>query len=56
MWWYVGAVLAGYVMADFGSGVFHWATDNYGNEKTPVFGGVIAAFQGHHLFPWTITK
>lgn len=91
-------VLCGYVFADFGSGVFHWATDNYGSDKTPVLGGVIAAFQvkitdysttrlptvmyqirpmgfvtgwmnawvadneslrfiqGHHLFPWTITK
>jgi hypothetical protein len=48
--------MCGYVFADFGSGVFHWATDNYGTDKTPVLGGVIAAFQGHHLFPWTITK
>ena len=31
------------------------ATDNYGNGKTPVFGTVIAAFQGHHSTPWTIT-
>lgn len=50
------AALLGYVFADLGSGVFHWSVDNYGSEKTPVFGGVIAAFQGHHLYPWTITK
>ena len=42
---YGTAVLCGFVFADFGSGVFHWATDNYGSDKTPVLGGVIAAFQ-----------
>mmetsp|Transcript_25823 Transcript_25823/g.43306 ORF Transcript_25823/g.43306 Transcript_25823/m.43306 type:complete len:347 (-) Transcript_25823:132-1172(-) len=49
------AVVLGYVFSDLGSGVFHWSVDNYGSEKTPAFGGVIAAFQGHHLYPWTIT-
>lgn len=43
------------VLGDFGTGVFHWATDNYGSIKTPVFGSVCAAFQGHHVTPWTIT-
>lgn len=52
----VTTVLAAYVLSDLGSGVFHWSVDNYGSDKTPLFGGVIAAFQGHHLFPWTITK
>jgi len=52
----VTTLLAAYVMSDLGSGIFHWSVDNYGNDKTPLFGGVIAAFQGHHLFPWTITK
>lgn len=28
----------GYEFADFGSGVYHWSIDNYGSEKTPVFG------------------
>ncbi|EEC43146.1 predicted protein, partial [Phaeodactylum tricornutum CCAP 1055/1] len=45
-----------WVIADFGSGVLHWATDNYGNGKTPVMGGIIAAFQGHHSAPWTIAQ
>ncbi|KAK3282675.1 hypothetical protein CYMTET_9596 [Cymbomonas tetramitiformis] len=49
-------IIAGYVMADLVSGVFHWGVDNYGNEKTPLLGNVIAAFQGHHMYPWTITK
>ena len=49
-------VLIGYEFADFGSGVYHWAMDNYGNAKTPVFGNQIIGFQGHHKHPWTITR
>lgn len=51
----VGAALAGYALSDLGSGIFHWSVDNYGGASTPVLGGVIAAFQGHHKEPWTIT-
>jgi ubiquitin-conjugating enzyme E2 variant len=43
------------VVGDFGTGVFHWSVDNYGSIKTPVVGTVCAAFQGHHVTPWTIT-
>ncbi len=49
-------VFLGYLFADFGTGVYHWAVDNYGNADTPVFGYQIAAFQGHHSAPWTITN
>lgn len=45
-----------WVLADFGSGVLHWSVDNYGNGRTPVMGSIIAAFQGHHSAPWTITE
>merc|ERR1712113_304885 len=45
----------GYVLADLGTGIFHWSVDNYGSGKTPIFGNVIAAFQGHHRQPWSIT-
>lgn len=48
-------IVASWVAADFGSGVFHWSVDNYGNGRTPVMGNIIAAFQGHHSAPWTIT-
>lgn len=34
----------GYEFADFGSGVYHWSLDNYGSEKTPVFGKQIEGF------------
>ena len=45
-----------WVLADLGSGVLHWSVDNYGNGNTPVMGSIIAAFQGHHSAPWTITE
>jgi ubiquitin-conjugating enzyme E2 variant len=48
--------LSAWVLADLGSGVLHWSVDNYGNGRTPVLGGIIAAFQGHHSAPWTITQ
>lgn len=46
----------GYVLADLGSGVYHWGIDNYGDASTPIFGSQIEAFQGHHKWPWTITR
>jgi hypothetical protein len=48
--------LSSWTLADFGSGVLHWSVDNYGNGRTPIMGGIIAAFQGHHSAPWTITQ
>ena len=55
-----GSLLASCAMAywlsDLGTGVFHWSVDNYGSKATPVMGGIIDAFQGHHKYPWTITK
>ena len=48
--------LSSYYFADFGSGVLHWSVDNYGNGRTPIMGSIIAAFQGHHSAPWTITE
>lgn len=46
--WTAAGALAGFVIADLVSGVFHWSVDNYGDSNTPVFGTVIEAFQGHH--------
>jgi len=51
-----GLSLLSWILADLGSGVLHWSVDNYGNGGTPVMGGIIAAFQGHHSAPWTITE
>lgn len=36
--------------------MYHWSVDNYGSGDTPVVGSQIAAFQGHHQRPWTITQ
>ncbi|KAJ8610281.1 hypothetical protein CTAYLR_009062 [Chrysophaeum taylorii] len=44
-----------FALADLMTGVFHWATDNYGSLETPLVGPACAAFQGHHRAPWTIT-
>ena len=49
-------IATSWVMADLGSGILHWSVDNYGNGRTPIMGNIIAAFQGHHAAPWTITK
>lgn len=49
-------ILSSWILADFGSGVLHWSVDNYGNGRTPIMGSIIAAFQGHHSAPWTITE
>uniref|UniRef100_A0A7N0UB50 Lipid desaturase domain-containing protein n=1 Tax=Kalanchoe fedtschenkoi TaxID=63787 RepID=A0A7N0UB50_KALFE len=43
--------LAGYVVADLASGIYHWAIDNYGSATTPILGRQIEAFQGHHMWP-----
>ncbi|BFG29528.1 hypothetical protein CerSpe_158020 [Prunus speciosa] len=50
------AGLVGYVLADLGSGIYHWGIDNYGSALTPIVGAQIEAFQGHHKLPWTITR
>ncbi|XP_002965032.2 fatty acid desaturase 4-like 2, chloroplastic [Selaginella moellendorffii] len=50
------AILSAYVLADLATGIYHWGIDNYGDDKTPLFGPQIDAFQGHHKRPWTITK
>jgi len=49
-------VLSSFAIADLGSGILHWSVDNYGNGRTPIMGTIIAAFQGHHSAPWTITE
>ncbi|KAL6553410.1 hypothetical protein OROGR_007252 [Orobanche gracilis] len=50
------AALVAYILADLGSGIYHWAIDNYGSPKTPIFGSQIEGFQGHHQQPWAITR
>ena len=49
-------ILAWWIFADFLTGIYHWSVDNYGDGTTPIVGSQIAAFQGHHQKPWTITE
>ena len=49
-------IIISMICADFLTGIYHWSVDNYGDGSTPVVGGQIAAFQGHHQKPWTITQ
>lgn len=42
------ALGASYLLSDFLTAVYHWSIDNYGDGNTPIVGGQIAAFQGHH--------
>ncbi|KAE8681025.1 Fatty acid desaturase 4 [Hibiscus syriacus] len=53
---WVASGYAGYILADLLSRVYHWGIDNYGDSSTPVFGSQIEGFQGHHKWPWTITR
>ena len=41
-------------MVDLGSAVYHWGIDNYGDDKTPLFGSQIRGFRNHHITPWII--
>ncbi|VVB11392.1 unnamed protein product [Arabis nemorensis] len=50
------AGFSGYMLADLGSGVYHWAVDNYGDESTPLVGTHVEDSQDHHKSPWTITR
>ena len=50
------AAVAGWLFADFATGIYHWAIDNFGDGSTPLVGKQIADFQGHHHQPWVITQ
>jgi ubiquitin-conjugating enzyme E2 variant len=51
------SLLAGFILADFLSGVVHWAGDTLGNEQTPIFGpNFVHPFRLHHVDPKDITR
>ncbi len=53
----LGAALAGIALADFGTGLIHWAGDTFGSEGTPLLGpAVIAPFREHHRDPFDIVR
>lgn len=51
-WWIPLAALAGFLLADFASGVIHWIADTWGSETMPVLGRrFLRPFRVHHVNP-----
>jgi len=51
------SVFGGYLLADFLSGVAHWAGDTVGDERTPIIGrNFVTPFRMHHVDPKDITR
>jgi hypothetical protein len=49
--------LTGYLIADFISGLVHWAGDTIGDESTPFLGkNFVTPFRYHHVDPKDITR
>jgi plasmanylethanolamine desaturase len=46
----------GLLLADFISGLVHWAADTYGSPQMPVLGGFVRTFREHHEYPDAITR
>ena len=44
------------LLADWISGMFHWACDTWGKFETPIIGPLIQSFRMHHVDPLDITK
>lgn len=51
------AAMGGYLLADFFSGLAHWAGDTLGDEHTPLFGkNFVTPFRQHHIDPSAIIR
>ncbi len=51
-WWLVAVMLLGVVVADFVSGIVHWAADTWGSESMPILGRrLLHPFRVHHVNP-----
>ena len=51
-WWTPAAVAAGFIAADLGSGLVHWAADTWGRDDLPIVGHrLLVPFRVHHINP-----
>src|SRR5947208_2719242 len=51
------AVVGGYLVSDFVSGLVHWAGDTIGDENTPLVGAnFVRPFREHHVDAKDITR
>jgi hypothetical protein len=51
-WWVPIALVGGVALADFSSGLLHWAADTWGRADLPVIGPrILAPFRVHHVNP-----
>lgn len=51
MFFFVLQLLLGWLLADFVSGILHFAQDKLGSKDTPLFGHIINAGRTHHEDP-----
>jgi hypothetical protein len=55
--WILLAAAAGWLAADFFSGLVHWSFDTWGSERTPLLGeSFIRPFREHHRDPVAMTR
>lgn len=55
-WLALLAILLALPIADFFSGLVHWAADSWGAADWPIVGGFVGPFRHHHVDPEAMTR